>query len=153
MQRPMGAQDLLQSGMGHTQMSKRIKYKAGYKYQLHEAYRVMTGITGYLISTGYLALDLDGMLHIQDGYAWDGPSGPTVDTPAFMRGSLVHDALYQLIRTGHIGIRHRKDADILLREICREDGMSAIRAWWVYQGVRFGGGDAVESDNPIITAP
>lgn len=135
-------------------MKPKIRYRAGYKYQLHEAYRVRTGITGYLISTGYIALDLDGLLHIQDGYAWDGPSGPTIDTPSFMRGSLVHDALYQLIAIGAIGINHRKEADILLRQICREDGMGAIRAWWVYQGVRFGGGVAVEnSDNPVLTAP
>lgn len=135
-------------------MKPSIRYKAGYKYQLHEAYRVATGITGYLLSIDYLALDLDGMLHIQDGYAWDGPSGPTIDTPSFMRGSLVHDALYQLIAVGAIGINHRKEADILLRQICREDGMSAVRAWWMYQGVRFGGGIAVEnSNNPVLTAP
>lgn len=135
-------------------MKPEIKYKAGYKYQLFDAYSHVTGITGYMVNIEFIALDLDGVLHIREGYAWDGPSGPTVDTKDFMRGSLVHDALYQLIATGQIGVNHRKEADILLRQICREDGMPWIRAWWVYQGVRFGGAIAVEnSDNPVLTAP
>jgi len=46
----------------------------------------------------YLKLDGDGQFEFSKGYAWDGPSGSTVDTLNFMRGSLVHDALYQLIR-------------------------------------------------------
>lgn len=70
-----------------------------------------------------------------------------------MRGSLVHDALYQLMREGILD--HKKDreaADELLREICKEDGMSSIRAWWVYQGVRKGGEPSVDPKNkkPII---
>ena len=135
-------------------MIRKIKYKAGYKYQLHEAYRIRTGIVDHLVSVDFIALDLDGLLHIREGYAWDGPSGPTIDTQNFMRGSLVHDALYQLIAIGMIGINQRQEADQLLRQICREDGMSAIRAWWVYQGVRLGGAMAVENaDNQVLTAP
>lgn len=134
-------------------MKPKIRYKSGYKYQLHEAYSVATGITGYLISDRYFALDLDGLLTIHDGYAWDGPSGPTIDTKNFMRGSLVHDALYQMIGAGMIGLNNRKAADQLLRDICREDGMSAIRAWWVYTAVRIAGARAAETDDTVLTAP
>ena len=35
--------------------------------------------------------------------------------------------------------RFRKPADILLRRMCEADGMSSIRAWWVYNGLRFAG--------------
>ena len=53
-----------------------------------------------------------------------------------MRGSLVHDALYQLMRLSALDYRvHRQRADELLREICLEAGMSSFRAWYVYQGV------------------
>lgn len=53
-----------------------------------------------------------------------------------MRGSLVHDALYQLMRERHLDYKeHRQYADELLRDICLEDGMSRVRAWWVYQAV------------------
>jgi len=134
-----------------------IRYKAGYKYQLQETYRVSTPIKPTLpIATEYISLSLAGDLVIQRGYAWDGPSGPTVDTKNFMRGSLVHDALYQLMREGHLVPElHRKPADELLRQMCREDGMCAIRAWWVYWGVRLGGGDSADGHHgkPVLTAP
>ena len=47
-------------------------------------------------------LNTKGHLIIKRSYAWDGPSGPTIDTKNFMRGSLVHDALYQLMRHEHL---------------------------------------------------
>lgn len=132
-----------------------ITYKQGYKYQLVTGYSIQVGILDHEIRTEheFLRLCPEGRLTILAGYAWDGPSGPAIDTKNFMRGSLVHDALYQLISGGHISADFRKHADQLLRQICREDGMSAVRAWWVYQGVRFGGGAAVRQDNPVITAP
>ena len=118
-----------------------IAYKDGYKYQLHREYAVKTDILPAVYrDLDYLVLALDGMLTIRKGYAWDGPSGPTIDTKNFMRGSLVHDALYQLMREKVLDPAvWREPADRLLREMCREDGMSAARAWWVYQGVRLGG--------------
>jgi hypothetical protein len=112
-----------------------------YKYQLVEPYKVEIGIKGYAIDTLYLKLDADGKLEVGEGYAWDGPSGPTIDTLNFMRGSLVHDALYQVIRIEEIPPRYREYADRLLKEMCLEDGMSKFRAAYVYQAVRlFGGG-------------
>lgn len=117
-----------------------------YKYQLTEPYAI--DLEGRFPDTprpmkeGRFVSIIGGWLFLRKGYAWDGPSGPTFDTPSFMRGSLVHDALYQLIREGQLGVEHRKAADQLLRRICREDGMSAVRAWWVYQAVRIFGGEA-----------
>ena len=74
---------------------KYISYKSGYKYQLYEDYAVMIGmIPPDDVVTDYIELNSDGLLTIRKGYAWDGPSGPTIDTLNFMRGSLVHDALY-----------------------------------------------------------
>lgn len=87
------------------------------------------------VNTKYIELR-NGILLIKQGYAWDGPSGPTWDTPNFMRGSLIHDALYQLMRDGHISRKHRKYADRILREVCLEDGMSRFRARYVYYAVR-----------------
>jgi len=92
------------------------------------------------IKTDYIDLTSTGKITIKKGYAWDGPSGPTVDTLNFMRGSLVHDALYQLMREEELDkVIYREPADRLLQSMCKEDGMSSVRAWWVYQGVkRFG---------------
>ena len=81
----------------------QIAYKKGYKYQLAEDYIRFIPIYFHDdIQTKYISLipqpDLSSLLTIRTGYAWDGPSGPTIDTKTFMRGSLEHDALYQLIR-------------------------------------------------------
>ena len=134
-----------------------IAYKGGYKYQLKQDYSVIIPIKPKSDKNSqFITLNNSGILTIKNGYAWDGPSGPTIDTQNFMRGSLVHDALYQLMREGFLDYKiYRKKADRLLQEHCRQDGMSSIRAWWVYQGVRFGGGTSADPDKkrPVKYAP
>ena len=122
-----------------------------YKYQLVEPYILEIGIMGYAVETPFLKLEDNGLLEIKKGYAWDGPSGPTIDTLNFMRGSLVHDALYQLIRMEHLPFRYKEYADLLLQKICLEDGMSNFRANYVYQGVKIFGGAASKpgSEKPV----
>ena len=125
----------------------RIRYRKlrRYKYQLRAPYEYKTEIAKgpATVDKGWVVLEADGLLKMKDRYAWDGPSGPTIDTKNFMRGSLVHDALYQLMREGPLGEDQRKSADQLLRKICREDGMSWLRAAWVYAAVRAFGGRTV----------
>jgi hypothetical protein len=114
----------------------------GWKYRLVKPYTIGTGIkiSKAVESPGvFLRLSSDGFLTIAEGYAWDGPSGPAIDTPDWMRGSLVHDALYQLMREKLVPLRFRKQADQILRQLLIEDGMSFIRAWYSYVGVRVGG--------------
>lgn len=132
-----------------------IVYRRGYRYQLEEPYLHQTRIAEEVNAQPYLSINSTGVLLIGRGYAWDGPSGPAFDTRNFMRGSLVHDAIYQLIRLGWIGRDWRLYADQLLREICREDGMSAIRAWWVYRSLRIFGDSAAmpSAERPIERAP
>jgi hypothetical protein len=134
-----------------------ISYRAGYKYQLKEDYVVdITIKPAESIDTGYITLTLEGSLTIKKGYAWDGPSGPTIDTLNFMRGALVHDVLYQLMRERHLDKeKDRPAADKLLRSMCRKDGMSWIRACWVYHAVRMFGDPAADpaNDKPVISAP
>ena len=134
-----------------------IKYKDRYKYVLWEDYRVMIPIyPPATLITDFITLTTEGELTISKWYAWDGPSGPTIDTKNFMRGSIVHDALYQLMREMLLNSEeHRDVADKILMTICLEDGMSWIRAWWVYWGVRLGGGPYADPafDHPVITAP
>jgi len=136
---------------------KGIEYSKGYKYQLRKRYCVFVGIRPAAdIRTEFIMLDSSGLLSVQSGYAWDGPSGPAIDTKNFMRGSLVHDALYQLIREKQLDPDiHRAQADSILKKICLEDGMCAIRAWWVYLAVRYAAAPAANpaNDKPILTAP
>ena len=133
-----------------------IKYKSGYKYQLVEEYTCQVNIfPEHDIITDYILLAKTGILTIKKGYAWDGPSGPTFDTKTFMRGSLVHDALYQLLREMHLPKHYRANADQILHIICIEDGMNRLRAWYVYKGVEKGAGFAADPKHakPILTAP
>lgn len=116
-----------------------------YKYQLVNDYSVRIDVSKPEdIVTPYISLDTYGDLTIRKGYCWDGPSGPTLDTLNFMRGSLVHDALYQLLRMGKLGTEQRLEADRELRDICLEDGMSRFRAWYVYKSVRMFGASAAK---------
>lgn len=133
----------------------RIAYSGGYKYQLRETYSIATGIQpAARIDTTFILLDVDGTLTIRAGYAWDGPSGPTFDTPSFMRGSVVHDALYQLMAENMIDARScRQLADEILRDICIDDGMWRIRALWVYAAVRAFGYLFSASRRKVIYAP
>jgi len=134
-----------------------ISYKDGYKYQLKEDYITQINIIPDIpIKTDYIELTITGQITVKNGYAWDGASGPAIDFPSIMRGSLVHDALYQLMRLSHLDEDiHREPADRLLQKMCREDGMNAAAAWLVYQGVRLGGDPAADpaSEKPIIKAP
>lgn len=123
---------------------RKICYSSGYKYVLRYSYEYQTEIATTKLSPEtpaypYVLLFPGGKLMIRAGYAWDGPSGIAIDTKSFMRGSLLHDALYQLIREGHLQPSFRLYADELLRKVCLEDGMNPIRAWWVYQCVRMFG--------------
>lgn len=130
-----------------------------YKYQLMQEYRHATAIrpaADVRTNDDWVILRTTGELVVKKHYAWDGPSGPTIDTKDFMRGSLVHDALYQLMREGLLDVNAwREPADRLLAEICVADGMGEFRAWYVYWAVReFGGAAAAKQpDPPLETAP
>jgi hypothetical protein len=136
---------------------KCIKYREGYKYQLAEDYSDNILLAPPEdIRTEWIDLDAEGNLLIRKGYAWDGASGPTFDTKDSMRGSLIHDALYQLFRLGHLDpLELRDDADLIFRLVCLEDGMWKPRAYLWYQAVRIGADDAAEpgTDRPILCAP
>ena len=135
-----------------------MKYRRlkGYKYQLAESftYDLPSAFDGIIEETDYIIL-VNNHLIVKAGYAWDGPSGPTIDTQDFMRASLVHDCLYQLMREGWMPRTLRIEADRVFRDICRADGMSWWRAGYVYRAVRWFAGGAVkpriEKFNEIIT--
>lgn len=137
-------------------MAKKIAYKSGYKYQLKADYASKTGVIPHKeIYTEFILLEVDGTLTLAAGYAWDGPSGPTFDSPSFMRGSLEHDAFYQLMRLGLLPPEYRKLADERLRTVCLEDGMWPIRAEWVYLAVRMYGASSARygTERPLLSAP
>ena len=139
----------------------RIAYRKGYKYQLGKEYLIS------LPAQVQMTIDLrawprflryyreGGYLLVKVGYAWDGPSGPTIDTKTAMRASLEHDVYYQLMRLKILPESFREAADEIYRQRCKEDGMGAFRRWYHFKGLRWGAARAADPKNKkkIIWAP
>jgi hypothetical protein len=139
-----------------------IYYRSGYRYQLASEYTVELlrvepdpKINAWTEWFGIYETDGRVGLWIKDGYAWDGPSGPAMDTKSAMRGSLIHDVLYQAIRLNLLPKDQRRGADEEYRRICIEDGMSYIRAWAHFTALRSFGGFAANpsAERRMETAP
>ncbi len=119
----------------------------GWKYQLSETEVFDTGIKiPAEIQTQYIRMYEDGRLAMKVGYAWDGMSGPAWDTKNTMRAGLAHDGLYQLTRMGLFPLARREEADAYLRLLCRQDGVSAVRAQYIYLAVRSFGWTAIKKN-------
>lgn len=114
-----------------------------WKYRTRRQIELKTSVLGYSCKTEYIQLWDDGRLILAKGYAWDGPSGPTIDTEDSLRGSAGHDALYQLIGLRAIPADKRMLADMDLRRWCIEDGMPEARADLWFKAVRLFGGNHV----------
>ena len=114
----------------------KCHYKKGFKYQLARDY---VGVIGFEIprqvETQYIRLEPrpNGTckIFIATGYAWDGPSGPTIDalSDSAMRPSLEHDALFELMRKELLPPKYKTPADIQFHNESVKDGMWRIRAW------------------------
>lgn len=128
-----------------------ICYKEGYKRQLTKTCTCQISICPPEdIDSYFISLTKTGLLTARRGYAWDGSSGPTLDTKNSMEASLVHDALYQLMRMNMLSREHREAADLEYERICRikgrtyrikekihqVKGMSKFRAWYQFSAVR-----------------
>ncbi|GEA60876.1 DUF1353 domain-containing protein [Vibrio comitans] len=137
-------------------MSEYISYRSGYKYQLAEDFIIKIDIfPDQTVDMEFIGLSLDGWLTVRSGYAWDGPSGPVVDTTRNMRASLVHDALYQILRCQLLPANKKEAADQLFKKICINDGVDELTAQMFYLGLKIGGKPATEPRNkkPTLKAP
>jgi hypothetical protein len=132
-----------------------VRYRNGLRFQLAEPFQCATPITEACAGNHWVGLAADGTLTIAAGYAWDGASGPIAQGPEVIRASLVHDALYQLMRECGLAATWRQPADALLRQMLVEDGLHAAMAALVYQAVRTFGAQFADpkSQRPVLTAP
>jgi len=131
-----------------------LKYCKVQGFQVVETWSYPTNIAPErIIETEYIDF-FCGLLTIKAGFCFE-PSGPTFKTKNFMRGACVHDAIYFLIRNRHLEPEWKEVADDLLYEINRKDGMSRIRANWIYRAVSTFGDSSIDPANriKIQTAP
>lgn len=147
---------------------KSIRYRRCFGgYQLIDRYAHWTGITPLRPGGGndFVHITADGLLMISAGYAWDGAT-MAPDSKSIMRASLIHDALYQLIRMGILPPSRRVIADDILQDVLLEDGLylahnGAERALargyasFAHGMVRAFAGRAIlpRNDEEILTAP
>jgi hypothetical protein len=112
-----------------------------WKYVTLTPYRCYVGILlGNNVDHPYVKIK-NGYVEIKEGYMWDGAIF-CPDVLEIMRASLVHDALYQMMREGLVRQERRKNADLILKMICQEDGMNPILVKFVYWTVRIFAGYA-----------
>ncbi len=143
-----------------------IEYHRGVKYSLHAQYQHQTDLRCTPYDTDLLTLTVSGLLVIHPGYAWDGCSGPCIDTDAIMRAALVHDAIYELIRHGACPQSQKALADRLFQTLYAEDAARLRFGWplqqlskwrddWVYWAVDHFGSSSVQpkAERPVLTAP
>ncbi len=131
---------------------EKIYFKAGYKYQLTRPYSVFTGIYPKEdIVYPFFTIKENGWLHVKEGFAWDGASGPTLDSKSSMRPSLVHDCFCQAAKDRKIDYKeYAPQYNQLFKKMCIEDGMWGIRANIWLAGVVIGRGGDPDIPDEVI---
>ena len=96
----------------------------------------------------------NGILEIKKGYAWDGASGPVINTKNTLIASLVYDVLYQAMRLNLIkpNSENKTLADKNFFEILKMNGVNSFRSRVWYLAVRLFGKKSTKSlqDNDKI---
>ena len=146
-----------------------IEYKSGFRHQLHKDVSTQTAIyPDIAIITDLIELYPDGCLVCKKNYAWDGPSGPCrviadrlpgwaqrMYLKKILPGSLVHDALFELMRMKLLPGKWFHQANKEFRRVNIECKMLRPRVWWTFKTVDKLGSFAANPKNrrPILTAP
>lgn len=108
------------------------------KYQLAQDFEIHTPITGEAIDDQFFTLYRDGFLRVRKGFAWDGASGPTLDTKNSMSASLVHDVLCIMMRDRRLSYARWQDiTNLFFEEMCIRAGMWRWRSRLWYLAVEF----------------
>lgn len=116
---------------------KHLLFVDGFRYQIVEEFVIV--IDDYKphqnIVDEFFEFYADGTLIIKKGFAWDGPSGPTIDTKDAHIAAIVHDVFYRCIRRGYLPLSIKPIADKIFYKLLRKNGMFILRALYWYLGV------------------
>lgn len=104
---------------------------------LTEEFRFSTPFFEYRYEDALVQLE-KGVLTLREGFTWDYGSGPAIDTPSMVYGSLAHDALYYLMIHGAVPKNRRRDIDKYFKRLLARAGMGWFRRQYVYLAVRVG---------------
>src|SRR5574343_35553 len=138
---------------GVPQPSEDLLFVKGFKYQISEDFIIrLEGITidRDIIVEEFYEFYKDGTLILKRGFAWDGASGPTLDTKDTYIPSAVHDALYRMIRHGYLPLSFKPIADKIFYELLLQYGMFKLRAYIWYVMVSLFGYDACIKPKRVV---
>lgn len=133
-----------------------LQYKEGYKYQLVADMLIVTPVRGVRVEDPFFSLEPDGLLLVRAGYAWDGASGPTFDTPSSMAPSMVHDVFCQMMQDRRLDWgTWQGEVNRFFRKMCLVAGMDPVRAtlWYWAVSLARAGDPEKSSGEPVRVAP
>jgi hypothetical protein len=109
--------------------TRHLFYCDGYKYQSRCPMVYFSGILPEKdIFTDLIVLRRDGWMWVAPYFAWDGASGPAIDTASVMRASHFHDGAAALMRMGKLPMDCRFQANETYRRLMITDGAFRERA-------------------------
>jgi hypothetical protein len=120
-------------------MERAVRYqkRKHWKYRVYEPVTVYHHLELPIVNNKFFTI-AGSTVSIRENYAWDGPSGPAIDTKNSMTASLIHDALYQSMDAGDMDWSYRRKADLVYHYIVRREGMNFFRAGYQYLAIRLG---------------
>ncbi len=130
-----------------------LAFSSGFKHQVREVPQLFdVKALGSIPQIDWKWLHIkNGILIIDLWYGWDGCSGPTWDNDSSMRGSLLHDALTQLMRQNLLDRRLKPVMDQMFHDQLIADGFWKFRADYYLWGVtKFGRGSTLASHRQKI---
>jgi len=131
-----------------------LKYRQVQGFRVEVTWEYQTQIAvDRSIKTEWVDL-IQGLLVMKKGFCFE-PSGPTIKTASIMQGCCAHDAIYYLIRNGHLEKHWKELADDLMREIHLKDKVAEIRASYFHWSVINFGKPAIDprKRKKVLTAP
>lgn len=109
--------------------TRHLIYCDGYKYQSRCPMVYYAGIIPEKnIVTDLIVLRRDGWMWVAPYFAWDGASGPAIDTPSVMRACQFHDGAAALMRMGKLPMDCRFRVNETYRRLMITDGALLVRA-------------------------
>ena len=109
-------------------MTKRMtvtRLSSNHKYRLIDDVCFDAKIEGLSASNGYVTIEPNGMLYISKAFTFDGNStGIDIDNEKNLFPSLIHDALYSLLRNGFLDESYKEVADDIYLKLLEKNGVS-----------------------------
>ena len=123
-----------------------VYYAKGFKYRLTRRLVLQSSVfPPEDIITPDFEIHTDGILIGHPGWSYDGPSGPTWDSPCSMRAAGGHDIPYEAMRKGLLDWSFKQAIDDDFYGWLLEDGMWVWRAKaWHKAVTECGGGEKVD---------